>query len=129
MKKNFVFLGFVFILVFCSFALAQEIITENQTSANETNFTSVIPDIELKNFIPKDFNLGDTQFSIQIVNLKNETINNTSAFVVGKGFSTYDIVPIDSLSPGERGYILVLGNFKESGEINLTVRINQYAFY
>ena len=109
----------------------QNTTVENLTS-NETNETAVIPEqqveieeILLKNFIPKEFKLGDAQFSIQVQNNKNETINNVVAFVSGKGFSTYEITSIESLEPGERGYILINGNFKESGLINLTIKINQ----
>ncbi len=115
-----------------------QIINENIISdeTNETNETEVIPEpvkevkeIIFKNFIPREFKLGDAQFSIQIQNNKNETINNILAFVSGKGFSTYEVTPVESLESEEKGYILVNGNFKESGIINLTIKINKEIFY
>ncbi len=133
--------GILFIIIFLillNIVVAEENITSTENQAlitneiNETNLTTeVIPEIEdisLKNFIPKEFKLGDAQFSIQIQNNKNEIISNIMAFVSGKGFSTYDVTPIDYLEAGEKGYILVNGNFKESGLIELTIRINQYIF-
>lgn len=116
-------------------------LTENETilatnEINETNETEVIlesikeaKEIIFKNFIPREFKLGDAQFSIQVQNKKDETVTNIIAFISGKGFSTYDVTPIDSLQLEEKGYILVNGNFKESGLINLTIKIDQKTFY
>ena len=102
--------------------------TENAAS-NETQQAQEIEEIIFKNFIPKEFKLGDAQFSIQIQNNKNEAVKNVLAYVSGKGFSTYDVTPVDTLESGEKGYILVNGNFKESGLINLTIKIDQKTFY
>ena len=146
---------FLFLILF-STALAQEETIANQeqnttsndtvineTATNETEVETLtaneseikqeqekeIEEIIFKNFIPKEFKLGDAQFSIQVQNNKNETINDIIAFVSGKGFSTYEVTPIEMLEAGERGYILVNGNFKESGLINLTIKISQKTFH
>lgn len=151
--KKLVFI-FLFLILF-NVALAEEEVisaqdqnaTSNETNATTINATAVeasltaneseinleqekiVEEIIFKNFIPKEFKLGDAQFSIQIQNNKNETITNLLALVSGKGFSTYEVAAIESLEPGEKGYILVNGNFKESGLINLTVKIAQKTFY
>ena len=85
--------------------------------------------ISLIKIIPNEFKSGDVQFSLQVQNNNNETVQNLIALVTGNGFSTYDVIPVDSLAKGERGYILVSGNFKNSGNINLSIRINQDIFY
>lgn len=130
--KSIAFITLFIILI--SSVVAEDIIlpVETQDLVNETNSTLDLPqieDISLKNFIPKEFKLGDAQFSIQIQNNKNETLTNVMAFVSGKGFSTYDIAPIETLDPGEKGYLLVNGNFKESGLIPLAIKINQNTIY
>ncbi len=108
-------------------------LSADELTVNETNETEItqepIKDIIFKNFIPKEFKLGNAQFSIQIQSNKNETLSNIAALISGNGFSTYDITPIDSLEFEEKGYILVNGNFKESGLINLTIRVNKEIFY
>jgi len=96
---------------------------------NDTvNETIPVEEITFKNFLPKEFKLGDAQFSIQVQNNKKEKIENVMAFVSGKGFSTYDVTPIESLEVGEKGYILVNGNFKEPREIELTIKVNPFVF-
>lgn len=123
------------ILISVNLVVAEDVQLTNETVDNETTLfdsgldeTITIEEISFKNFIPKEFKLGDVQFSIQIQNNRNEAINNVMAFVSGKGFSTYDITPIESLESGEKGYILVNGNFRDSGQINLTIKINSYTF-
>ena len=134
---------FLFLILLNTVVAQEETLPiEEQTSAvdeiqssNESNETEHIletaeeaEEILFINFIPKEFKLGDAQFSIQVQNNKNETIKNIIAFVSGKGFSTYEVTPVDSLEPKEKGYILINGNFKESGLVNLTVKINQKTF-
>jgi len=72
-----------------------------------------------KKIIPSEFKVGDIQFAILVKNNYNYTLFNIVPVINGKGFSTYDIYPIESLEPGEKGYILVIGNFKESGNVTL----------
>ena len=110
----------------------------NQTipDSNFTNLTDdslnnlAIPSQEIlfKNFFPKDFKMGDVQFNIQVQNKKNDSLSNLIAFVTGRGFSTYDVFPVD-LDPDERGYILISGNFRESGAITLKIIIENNVFY
>ncbi len=143
MNHKKVVLIFLFLILF-NVGIAQEetISAEEQnlnvegSVVNETNETETtqepikeIEEIIFKNFIPKEFKLGTAQFSIQIQNNKNETLSNLAALISGKGFSTYEVTPVESLEPGEKGYILVNGDFKESGLINLTIRINQKISY
>lgn len=110
----------------------------NQTmnsSNNTVNQTLEIPaeiyqtEISILSIYPKEFKIGDNQFNVQIQNNRNFTLKNVALLVTGKGFSTSDVVPIDSLDAGEKGYVLIMGNFKEAGNITLTIRENQDVFY
>ena len=94
---------------------------------NETNQT--VPSLALTGFMPQEIRLGDVQFNLQIQNNQNETAKNIIAFVTGNGFSTYNMMPIDSLAPGDKSYIFVYGNLKQAGNITLTVKVNDIIFY
>ena len=119
MKKNLIILVFM-IIVLSGFVLSE---TDNSTQIEENH--SII----LKNVIPTNFRVGDSQFSIQIENAINETFTDVYARITGDGFSTYDVIPVDILEPYERGYILISCNFKKSGNITLTIKINSETFY
>ena len=110
------------------FALVLFILLSSATADDVSNET-IIEDITITNFIPKEFKLGDGQFSIQVQNNKNETLDYIIAIVSGKGFSTYETIPIDVLDSGDKSYIIISGNFKEAGNINLTIKINREFFY
>lgn len=102
---------------------------KNNNTANNYNTTNPeIEKIEILSFIPKKFNAGDVQFNIRIVNNHTTALKNIVPIISGKGFSTYEIIPIDSLQPREKDYIIVSGNFKESGTISLTIKINEEIF-
>ncbi|MBU0535354.1 MAG: hypothetical protein KKE20_00145 [Nanoarchaeota archaeon] len=92
---------------------AEEIIEEIETFV----------DINITSIVPYKFMVGDVQFNIQVKNTGTADLSNIFAIVTGKGFSTYEIVPIDYLRPGEKSYIIVMGNFKESGMIPISIRI------
>lgn len=127
MTKRKLFIVF-FALIFLSEGIyAQGNETGNQTISN-SSVISAVPDLALINFMPKEVKLGDVQFNLQVQNNKNETVNNTFAFVTANGFSTYNVVPISSLAPGEKDYIFVYGNLKQSGNITLSVMINNEIF-
>jgi hypothetical protein len=96
-------------------------------SLNETIL--VTPAIILTGITPKETKIGDVQMLIQIQNKKNETLSNPAIFISGKGYSTYEIAAVDDLVQNEKGYLVVQGNFKEAGIINLSIRINQEIFY
>jgi len=139
----------LFVLVFVSIFLVSFAFAENETvndtlvvnetgvnvtnnlTVNQTDNISIVdsPSLVIKHFLPAETKIGDVQLSINVQNLKNETINNVYAYVSGDGFSSYNVVPIDSLKPEEKSYILVSGNFKKAGNINLTIIINQETFY
>lgn len=119
MKREMIFL-------ICLFLITLVCAEENITGVNETIDEG---HIVISKFGPQEFKLGDSQFTIQVENQRNEEIRDIIALVSGKGFSTYEVVPIDSLNVGEKGYILVLGNFKETGNINLTIRIENEVYY
>lgn len=137
MMKNLILI-FSIILILTSINVISEENETNQTefiinSENTTNQTIIppennLPEIELIDFFPKESKVGDVQLNIQIQNNKNEAINNVFALVTGKGFSTYNVKPISSLASGEKDYIFVNGNFKESGDIELTIKINDKEF-
>jgi len=88
-----------------------------------------ITDFDMTAFVPWEFKVGDAQFSIQIKNTGNVELKNLVCIVTGKGFSAYDIVPIDSLKPDEKSYLLVMGNLKEAGNIDLTIKIYDREFH
>jgi len=149
-------LGFVALIVILLFAFAgAEDITGNVVAVNDTNMTidsinntSVGVEnnsnvslnqinvsfespsvVVMKNFFPKDFKIGDVQFNIQVQNNGNLNLSDVSAFVSGKGFSTYDVTPIELLSVGQKDYVFVSGNFREAGNISLTIKISGEIFY
>jgi len=127
MKKfNFITILFIFSILLLQVSIAEDITPVDNTTLIET---PTGPEISMNNFIPKEFIVGDNQFNIQVQNKKVEEINNVVASISGKGFSTYDVIPINSLGPNEKGYILVTSNFKEAGKISLTIRIGSETFY
>jgi len=140
---NILFVVFL-ISAFCVFGEDTLNMTENQTtsenvSVNMTNTTIIeepepieeepISDFNVLTVVPSKFNIGDIQFNIQVQNNGTAELNNLVAIVSGDGFSTYDIMPIDTLKPGEKSYILVMGNSKQEGNIKLTIKINDKTFY
>jgi hypothetical protein len=137
MVKKSLFI-FLFVLFLTGFVLAEnESINNagNQTgnfSGNETtiDLTNVSnATIEIRNFFPTSISIGDIQLNINVKNIGSSELTNLGAFISGDGFSSYDVVMVDSLLPGEKSYIIVNGNFKKSGNINLTIKINQEIFY
>jgi hypothetical protein len=125
MKKSIFIISFILIFSLTGI-YAQENDTGNQTIVDNS---SVIQNLAITNFMPQEVKLGDVQFNIQIQNNENGTVNNTFAFVTGNGFSTYNVVPINSLASGEKDYIFVYGNLKQAGNITLTIKINDETFY
>ncbi len=89
----------------------------------------VIEDFKIVKFFPEQFNIGDVQFNIQVVNTGNVEIADIVALVSGVGFSAYNTVPIDRLAPQQSSYIIVMGNFKDGGNVSLMVRIKDKIFY
>jgi len=119
----------------------------NITTSNVTNFLNstipqtniTVPHIEtvkppvvnftVTSLFPKEFKVGDIQFNIQVQNTGDVELKNVVAIVAGPGFSSYDTVPIDSLKPGEKSYVIVMGNVKFDGVSTLMIRINERLFY
>jgi len=143
---NILFVVFL-ISAFCVLGEDTLNITENQTASenvsvniteNITNTTIIeepepveelISDFNVLNIVPSKFNIGDIQFNIQIQNNGTTELKNLVAIVSGNGFSTYDVVPIDILKPGEKSYILVMGNSRQDGNIQLSIKINEKTSY
>lgn len=123
MKREIIFFVFIVsaILLFGN-AGAQENETDNSTNIP-------VPLIEITKFYPDEFKTGDVQFNIQVRNNNNETAYDISAFVTGSGYSTYDIVSIASLEPGDKDYIFVSGHFRDSGNLTLSIKISGEIFY
>ncbi|MEK6825389.1 MAG: hypothetical protein AABY00_01230 [Nanoarchaeota archaeon] len=151
--KKVILISFVTIIALLSFVNAVEMsslgdsvknLTVND-SINSTNSTNVsinttlilnnstktenLSLILLKNIIPQEYRLGDVQMTLQIENAGTENQNNILALVTAKGFSTYDVLPIDYLKPGEKGYLLITGNFRDSGIISLAIKVQNFIFY
>ncbi|MEK6871397.1 MAG: hypothetical protein AABX16_00670 [Nanoarchaeota archaeon] len=127
MKREIFFIAVC--LLFASSVFAQETIPDgNESIKSENASTQHAAALEIIKFFPKEIALGDVAFNIQIKNNRDLTLENVYAFISGSGFSTYAVIPIDTLGPFEKDYIFVNGNVKESGQINLTVRIADYVF-
>jgi len=101
----------------------------SQESENQSQEQKNISAIELIALIPTTFKIGDVQFDIRVKNNYNKTLENLMAFVTGNGFSTYEVIGIDLLEPQEKNNIIVFGNFKESGNITLMIKIDKNIFY
>lgn len=125
MKKDVLSLLVLLMVFFLTGVLAETNVSGNQTIPDN----QTVPGILLTNFMPQEVKLGDVQFNLQIQNNNNETAYNIIAFVTGNGFSTYDMLPIDSLSPGDKSYIFVYGNLKQAGNLTLTIKIGNENFY
>lgn len=124
----------MFNFVFAENVTVNDSLIVNESIQNETNLTTNVSNIStvsvaIRHFLPAEAKKGDVQLSINVQNLKSEVISNVYAYVSGDGFSSYSVVPIDSLKPEEKSYILVSGNFKKAGNINLTIKINEETFY
>lgn len=136
MKKRVLFAIFAMLIFSLTMTFAQTNVSDNQTSQNTSNSSNnqtienqFLSGVVLTSFMPKEVKLGDVQFNLQIQNNNNETTTNIIAFVTGNGFSTYDMVPIDSLGSGDKSYIFVYGNVRQAGNITLTIRIDNKNFY
>jgi hypothetical protein len=135
MKKMILLTTFLFLF---SFVCAAENISVNSTnetlnvtineSVNVTQNVTILPNLEIKNFFPTTFKPGDSQLNIYVQN-NGPTLNNLGAFIEGNGYSTYNLVPISILETNGKNYIIVTGNFRDSGKINLTITINGEKFY
>ncbi|MEK6872429.1 MAG: hypothetical protein AABW90_00270 [Nanoarchaeota archaeon] len=132
MKKSQILFLLALILIsllFNSLIIAQN---GNNETSNETqieNISTTTTAVSITKFFPKEVKVGDVQFNMQIQNNLNENLKNIAVFISGKGFSTYEIIPIEELTPLERDYVFINGNFKVSGNITLTIRINSEIFY
>jgi len=131
----------LFLVLTLSFSSALDENLTNTTNTTDTNITqtnttltivqniTILPPLVLKSINPSSFNVGDVQFNIPIYNQGNETLKNLIPLLSGSGFSTSNIIPIDELSPGSTGYFLVLGHFSNSGNIELSIKVNSQTFY
>ena len=126
MKKGKLSLLFLLAIFSLTGILAQTNASYNQTAVSDNQTAQ---GILLTNFMPQEVKLGDVQFNLQIQNNNNETASNIIAFVTGNGFSTYDMLPIDSLASGDKSYIFIYGNLKQAGNITLTIKISDKNFY
>lgn len=97
---------------------------------NQTNnsIDNEIEGVNLITILPDTFNVGDIQLSLELQNNGTVTLNNVPALVSGKGFSTYNIISIPLLEPKQTGYVIIMGNFKEGGEIPLMIKVNEFSF-
>ncbi|MBI3033471.1 hypothetical protein HYY69_08410 [Candidatus Woesearchaeota archaeon] len=101
-------------------------IEQNNQTTNEMPVD--IEGVDLISILPDTFNVGDIQLSIELQNNGTITLNNVPALVSGKGFSTYNIISIPLLEPKQTGYVIVMGNFKQGGELPLTIKVNDFTF-
>ncbi len=104
------------------------IISQKNESNVEIKGNLEIKGIDLIALLPDTFNVGDVQFSLELQNNGTIPLKNVAGLVSGKGFSTYNIVPIPLLEPKQTGYVIVMGSFKEDGEIPLTIKSDEFMF-
>ncbi len=88
-----------------------------------------IIDFELVNITPDDAQTGDVLLKIMIKNTGNTKLENLVPVVVARGFSTYDTIPLKSLTPNRVGELFVSGRVADAGDILLTIKINDKIFY
>jgi len=109
------------------------VVIEEEPDDTPVREEETLPDevelIMMSDFVPKEFRVGDVQFNVKVKNVGTVKMENLAALVSGKGYSTYDVISIDSLKPDESSYIIVMGAFKERGNIRLTIRIGDFQFY
>jgi hypothetical protein len=101
---------------------------EEETTEEETVITP-LTDFRLSNVTPEKTKPGDVILNIIVTNTGTTTLNNLIPLIVARGFSSYDVVPIQALNAGETGTAFVSGNFAQEGEILLTVKINDKIFH
>ena len=140
-KRKVLVLSLAF-LIFCLFSnlsvSAEDNLSVNQTidsnlSMSENISVSQTPinlePIILRNIFPVEIKLGDSSLNLEVLNNGTSELGNLFAIVSGEGYSTYDMVSIDSLQPGEKSYIILSSSFRQTGMINLTIKINNQIFY
>ncbi|VVB77795.1 Uncharacterised protein [uncultured archaeon] len=103
--------------------------SSNYTNGYDKNSSELNESVSLIGIVPDTFKIGDVQLNIRVRNNEKESKTNLIAIVSGEGYSTYDIVPIDTLDFQARDYIIVTGNFKQPGNITLTIKIDNNVFY
>ena len=104
-----------------------ETIAINETQENTTEPVKVAK-LTITNFIPKEFEIGDVQFNIEVKNTGDLDFKNLRAFISGEGFYTYNVLPIGQLNPKESAYMVVMGKFEKAGKINLSITLDQFLF-
>lgn len=110
-------------------------VTQDNTNVPIANDTTPIvieepvTDFNIIGFTPTQTKIGDVQLNIQLKNTGNTELNNLYPLVSGDGFSTVNVQPIDSMQPGEKSYLFVMGTFAKAGNINLTIRLMNKVFY
>jgi hypothetical protein len=105
------------------------ITAETKNLAPNATIALPVANFTMSSFVPKDFKVGEIQFNIQIQNTGNVDLKNLVAIITGRGFSMTDSVPIDTLKPGEKSYIIVMGNIQEEGSRRLSARISDKIFF
>ncbi len=105
--------------------------SENNSMINDAvNVSSLnLEPLVLKNIFPTEIKLGDSQLNLEFLNNGSGAIENIIALISGEGYSTYNVIPIDSLSPGEKSYVILSSRFSKTGDINLTIKANNQIFY
>lgn len=82
-----------------------------------------IYDADLVDFFPKKVDVGDNQLNLYVENAGNRRLENIVALITGEGISTYEVLPIEELDPEQKSYIIARINAKESGVIQLSIKI------
>ncbi|MBW2971839.1 hypothetical protein KY359_02270 [Candidatus Woesearchaeota archaeon] len=105
--------------------LPQEGVNRNDAEGYEDLFYV----LDLVSVTPSAVNTGDVLLNLKIRNTGTAAAKNVIPVVVGKGFSSYDLVPIRSIEPGKEATAKVAGRFETEGDILLSIKIDEQTFY
>ncbi len=101
--------------------------TESTEMTNQTNATEEQQE-DVVDFVitltPTEVKQGDVILTVHVENNGTVALSNLIPLVTGQGFSSYDVVPIVEVAPGETAVSYVLGHFTDAGSIVFTIKIN-----
>ncbi|PIN70137.1 hypothetical protein COV93_02675 [Candidatus Woesearchaeota archaeon CG11_big_fil_rev_8_21_14_0_20_43_8] len=104
-------------------------IVENLTKNITEQVFVPVESFEVVSITPKAAEKGDVLVTISVKNTGNVELKNLIPIVIGRGFATYNAVPLKSLAVNATGKLIVNGRFADTGTILLTMRIGDELFY
>lgn len=77
----------------------------------------------LEKYLPTTLGLGRQQLNILLRNTGTVALTNVSVYVSGPGISTVSTLPLNTLLVGEKDYVFVTADIKQSGVHDLVLKI------